>query len=139
MIDDVTPGSRWNANDKGARPQVCKVLGYAVRPDVFNYLPDWLDGMRFAIVEEIDGPKIDGHTRRSAIALPCFGSKGKSGYTKEMTWLDNQQKKNFIDALKAPSPLIAHDEKCDYVDVDPAIGRPTKPCNCGAMRTVPLA
>lgn len=29
---------------------------------------------------------------------------------------------------------IEHHENCDVFDVDPAIGRPTKPCNCDPVR-----
>lgn len=41
-----------------------------------------------------------------------------------------------------PPGFLAHNLHCDWLDVDPAIGRATKPCNCGAVKgtvkTTPL-
>lgn len=34
---------------------------------------------------------------------------------------------------EAAVAMMGHDEHCDVRDVDPAIGRATKPCNCGKI------
>lgn len=59
--------------------------------------------------------------------LLCFvmpdGSFAASEKTPGGRWLCD----HCLERLRGKQP---HDPHCDELDVDPAIGRPTKPCNC---------